>query len=77
MLMLFVQQRLIQGRRAGIIFSWLLVVGGFSAVSTHSYFLWQGDPAFRLPVSLGLLATTGLLSLVQAIALLVGHAPQS
>jgi len=39
------------------------------AVSVHAYFFLQGDDAFRLPVSLGLLVTTFLLSLAQAIAL--------
>jgi hypothetical protein len=70
-LMLFGQQCLTQGRTAGMIFSWLLVAGGLIAVSIHSYFLLQGDDAFRLPVSVGLLASTFLLSLAQAIALLV------
>ena len=64
------QQRLVQDRAIGLVFSWLLVAGGLIAVSIHSYFLGQDDPAFRLPVSLGLLATTFLLSLLQAIALL-------
>jgi len=70
MLILFGQQCLTQDRTAGIVFSWLLVAGGVIAVSIHSYFLLQGDEAFRLPVSLGLLAATFLLSLAQAIVLL-------
>jgi hypothetical protein len=69
MLMLFGQQCLTQGRTAGIVFSWLLVAGGLIAAGIHSYFLFQGDDTFRLPVSLGLLATTFLLSLAQAIVL--------
>jgi hypothetical protein len=69
MLVLFGQQCLTQGRTAGIVCSWLLVVGGLFAVSIHSYFLLQGDNSFRLPVSLGLLAATFFLSLAQAIAL--------
>jgi hypothetical protein len=69
MLVLFGQQCLTQGRVAGIVFSWLLVAGGIMAASIHSYFLLQGDDAFRLPVSIGVLATTSLLSLAQAIAL--------
>ncbi|MGG6265326.1 DUF6713 family protein [Leptolyngbya sp. AN03gr2] len=73
MLMLFGQQCLIQGRAAGIVFSWLLVAAGIIAISIHSYFLLQGDQSFRLPVSLGLLATTSFLSLVQAVALFVFH----
>lgn len=73
MLVLFGQQCLTQGRTAGIVFSWLLVVGGIFAVSIHSYFLLQGDDAFRLPVSLGLLTTTFLLSLALAIALFMSR----
>ncbi|MUL37772.1 DUF6713 family protein [Gloeocapsopsis dulcis] len=73
MLILFGQQCLTQGRAAGFVFSWLLVAGGIITVSIHSYFLLQGDDAFRLPVSLGLLATTFFLSLGQAIALFILH----
>ncbi|WP_019498402.1 DUF6713 family protein [Pseudanabaena sp. PCC 6802] len=73
-LILFGQQRLAQGRTAGIAVSWLLVAGGITAVSIHSYFLLQGDDAFRLPVSLGLLAATLLISLMQATALLASIA---
>ncbi len=69
MLVIFGQKCITQGCPTGLLFSWLLVVGGLIAVSIHSYFLWQGDDAFRLPVSLGLLATTFILSLAQAIAL--------
>lgn len=68
-LILFGQQRLAQGYADGFVFSGLLVAGGIVAVSLHSYFLLQGDDAFRLPVSLGLLIATFLLSLAQAIAL--------
>lgn len=70
LLVLFGQQRLAQGRPTGYVFSWVLVGGGVLAVSLHSYFLWQGDPAFRLPVSLGVLGVIFVLSVSQAIALL-------
>lgn len=73
MLVLFGQQCLTQGHPSGIVFSWLLVAGGVIAAVIHSYFLLQGDDAFRLPVSLGLLATTFLLSLAQAIVLCYAH----
>jgi hypothetical protein len=63
-------QSLIQGRRSGLVFSWLLVMGGLIAVTIHSYYLLQDSEAFRLPVSLGLLIATLFLSLAQAIALL-------
>ena len=71
MLILFGHQCLVQGRTAGYVFSWLLVAGGMIAAGIHSYFLLQGDDAFRLPVSLGLLITTFLLSLAQAIVLII------
>ena len=58
------------GRSSGIIFSWLLVAGGFFAVVIHTYFLLKGSEAFRLPASLLLLMTTLVLSLAQALALL-------
>jgi hypothetical protein len=73
MLVLLGQRWLTQGRTAGLVSSWLLVAGGIIAVSIHSYFLLQGDDAFRLPVSLGLLAATFLLSLAQAIVLSFCH----
>ncbi|HHP7245643.1 MAG TPA: DUF6713 family protein [Elainellaceae cyanobacterium] len=69
MVILFGQQRLTQGRAGGLVFSGLLAALGLLAISLHSYFLLQGDDAFRLPVSLGLIASTGLLSLAQAVAL--------
>jgi hypothetical protein len=72
-LILFGQQCLIQGRAVGLIYSWLLVAGGLIAVSIHSYFLWQGDDAFRLPVSLGLLVATFIVSMAQATGLLLWH----
>lgn len=73
MLMLFGQQHLTQGYADVFVFSWLLVAGEIIAIGLHSYFLSQSDDAFRLPVSLGLLAATFLLSLVQAIALSTLH----
>lgn len=68
-LVLYGHQALIQGRAVGFVFSWLLVAGGLSAVTIHAYFLLQAGELFRLPVSLGLLAATFLLSLAQAFAL--------
>lgn len=70
MLVLYGYQTLVQGRASGLVFSWLLVAVGLFAVTIHSYFLLQASEAFRLPVSLGLLAATFLLSLAQAVALL-------
>jgi hypothetical protein len=63
-------QALAMGRSSGIIFSWLLVAGGFFAVVIHTYFFLKGSEAFRLPASLVLLLATLVLSLAQALALL-------
>jgi hypothetical protein len=54
------------GHRSGIVISWLLVVSGLFAVGFHGFHLLRGDEGFSLPVSLGLLAATLLLSLAQA-----------
>ncbi len=62
-------QALVTGRLSGIIFSWILVAGGLFAVVIHTFFILKGSQAFRLPVSLLLLAATLVLSLAQALAL--------
>lgn len=62
-------QALAQGQVAGIVLSWLLVAGGWFAGLIHSYFILSGDDAFRLPVSIFLLAATFILSTLQAAAL--------
>lgn len=54
----------------GWVISWMLVAGGLIAVVVHTYFLVDGDQAFRLPASIVLLAATFFLSLMQAAALL-------
>lgn len=56
--------------RAGMVISWLLVASGLFAVVFHGLHILQGDPAFLLPVSLGLLGATFVLSLAQAGSLL-------
>lgn len=62
--------RLVEGQRSGIIFSWGLALSGLFAVVVHGYFLIQGDQAFRLPLSFGLLLATLLLSMAQILVLL-------
>ena len=64
------QQALVLGRSSGRILSWVLVAGGLFAAIIHAFFLLEGDTAFRLPVSLALLAASFVLSLAQAAALL-------
>jgi hypothetical protein len=51
--------------RAGRWFSLALAGAGIFAFSVHSYFLVRGHPEFRLPVSIGLLWATFVVSLVQ------------
>jgi hypothetical protein len=69
-MVLYGLQALVTGRSSGIIFSWVLVAGGFFAVVIHTYFILKGSEAFRLPASLALLLATLVLSLAQALALL-------
>jgi 4-amino-4-deoxy-L-arabinose transferase-like glycosyltransferase len=54
------------GRKSAVPLSWLLVAAGMFAAVFHAFHLLRGDPAFRTPVSVALLADTFLLSAVQA-----------
>jgi len=54
------------GRRSGDVLSAVLAAAGLFAVVFHGVHLLLGDDAFRLPVSLGLLAATAVLSPWQA-----------
>jgi hypothetical protein len=67
---LYGHQALALGRALGRVISWVLVAGGLIAAVVHTYFLLNGDEAFRLPVSSALLAATFAISLMQAKALL-------
>jgi hypothetical protein len=69
-LILYGHQALAIGHPSGLVLSWVLVAGGLFAVTIHTYFLLQGNEAFRLPASVALLAAIAILSLVQAAALL-------
>lgn len=73
MFVLYGLQALAQDRTSGIVFSWVLVAGGLFAGLMHGFFILSGDPAFRLPVSIFLLAATFVISLIQAAALLIAH----
>ncbi len=68
-IVLYGLQALAQGQRAGIVLSWVLVAGGWFAACIHTYFIVSGDEAFRLPVSILLLAASFVLSSAQAMAL--------
>jgi hypothetical protein len=69
-LILYGLQALAIGHPSGLVLSQVLVAGGFFAVTIHTYFLLQGNAAFRLPTSVALLAAIAVLSLVQTITLL-------
>lgn len=58
------------GQTAGLVISWVLIAGGLFAAGFHAFHLVGGDAAFTLPVSIGLLIATGILSLAQALSLL-------
>lgn len=55
------------GTRRGAVFSLLLAAAGLLGVALHGAFLLAGDPAFRLPVSLLVLAAVLPVSVTQAI----------
>lgn len=59
------------GLGSGVVISWVVVCCGLFAFGFHSFHLLRGDEAFTLPVSLGLLAATLVLSVAQAASLLV------
>ena len=50
---------------AGLAFSLLLSFSGLFAFTVHMYFLKQGRPEFRLPISITILVATLAISLVQ------------
>jgi hypothetical protein len=68
-LVLYGQQALVRGKRAGIVMSWVLVAGGLFAAGIHSYFILSGDLAFRQPMSVFLLGSGFVFSLLQGAAL--------
>jgi len=58
---------LVQNRPAGNILSLILCAGGLAAPVIHGVFIRKGHPEFRTPLSISILAGTGLLSLIQAV----------
>ena len=68
---LYGQRCLALRRASGKTLSWALAASGLFAVVFHGFHLLQGDEAFRLPLSLALLGATCVLSLTQALALMV------
>jgi hypothetical protein len=62
-------QALLRDQAPGWVLSWTLAAGGLFAAGIHTYFLLQGSPAFRLPVSIALLVAVFFLSVWQAAVL--------
>ena len=61
-----------RGKRAGVVFSWVLVASGLFAALFHGFHLWRGDDTFTNVTSKALLVATAALSLAQAVDLLSG-----
>lgn len=59
-------QQVIAGSRQGEYFSLLLAGAGVFAFAIHSAFILAGNPEFRLPASLAVLAATLIVSAAQA-----------
>lgn len=70
-LVLYGQRSLALGRPSGKAFSWALAASGLFAAVFHGFHLLRGDEAFRLPFSLTLLVATFVLSVAQALGLLL------
>ena len=63
-------RKLLEEKNSGHIFSLLLAGGGIFAFIIHSYFILTGHGEFTLPVSLGLLFSTLIVSVVQGYLIL-------
>jgi hypothetical protein len=70
--------RLVAGARAGLVLSIALAAGGVAAAAVHGALLAAGDPGFRAPLSLAVLAASLGISLVQGpLAAAALRAPQA
>jgi hypothetical protein len=56
---------LYQQRMSGLVISLLLSLSGVFAFTIHMYFIKQGRPEFKLPVSIAILVATLVVSLFQ------------
>jgi hypothetical protein len=57
---------MVDDRAAGYVFALVLAGTGVFAFGIHAFFLLRGDERFRLPASVGILATALLISPAQA-----------
>ena len=70
-LVIYGQRSLALGRPSGKAVSWALAASGLFAAVFHGFHLLRGDEAFRLPLSLTLLVATFVLSVAQALGLML------
>ena len=63
-------KKLLSGEKSGHVFSLILAGGGLFAFIIHGYFILTGHGEFTLPVSLGLLFSTLIVSAVQGYLIL-------
>lgn len=70
-LVLYGQRSLALSRPSGKVVSWALAASGLFAAVFHGFHLLRGDEAFRLPFSLTLLVATFVLSVAQALGLML------
>jgi hypothetical protein len=70
-LVLYGQRSLALRRPSGKVVSWALAASGLFAAVFHGFHLLRGDEAFRLPFSLTLLVATFVLSVAQALGLML------
>jgi hypothetical protein len=54
-------------RIAGYLFALVLAAGGIFAFAIHGYLLLRGDVRFRMPVSVGILFASLVVSVVQGV----------
>lgn len=64
-LVLFGLAEVARGRQSGLWFSLGLAGAGILACLIHGFYLLGGYPQFRLPMSLGVLGTSAVVSLIQ------------
>ncbi|SFU30321.1 DUF6713 family protein [Pseudoduganella namucuonensis] len=68
-LVLYAHSRVVADPPGGLAYHRLLAALGFLTVGIHAFFFAHGTDAFRQPMSIALMATTGALSLWQLVAL--------
>ena len=68
-LLLWGYEQVVQARRAGVWASLILAASGIFALAAHGVLLLRGGTEFRVPVSILILAATGVVSIAQLAAI--------